>query len=180
MLCCSSHSWSSLDPECAVELQARISLGEFWLDDKEFVSMFEDVTAGYHVDENGHLKSIYSGISLNMFTLSINKGNICEIVISIAGNMLIHHHQLAGQWIKGYSAGGSRNSNSYCSNPKYWLKVRERGEVLLSLMQHKNRRMDKSVPKVFEDLSINKHQHYHAIALHIWKVFIVVCIKTVM
>ncbi|XP_072297473.1 calpain-10 [Eucyclogobius newberryi] len=142
-----SPSWSSLDPLCSMDLQARISQGEFWLDEEEFVSMFDDVTAAYQVDENGHLKSIYSG------------------------HMLIYHQQLAGVWIKGYSAGGSRNSNSYSTNPKYWLKVRERGEVLVTLLQHKeNKRMTKSVQKLVEDRGINKHQHYHAIALHIWKV----------
>ncbi|KAJ0058665.1 hypothetical protein NL108_000370 [Boleophthalmus pectinirostris] len=141
------HSWSSLDPLCAVDLQARISQGEFWLDEEEFVYMFDDVIAGYKVDENGHLISIYSG------------------------HILLHRHQLAGEWIKGCSAGGSRNSSSYSTNPKYWLKVRERGEVLVALLQHKeNKRVDKSVHMLFEDLRMNKHQHYQAIALHIWKV----------
>ncbi|KAK7945702.1 hypothetical protein WMY93_001430 [Mugilogobius chulae] len=125
-----SHSWSSLDPDV------------LWICKRGF----HRGNSGYHLAENGHIKSIYSG------------------------HMLTHRLQLAGEWIKGYSAGGSRNSNSYCTNPKYWLKVRERGEVLISLLQHKNRRMDKSVQKLFEDLCINKHQHYQAIALHIWKV----------
>lgn len=141
------QGWSTLDPLCAMDLQARISQGEFWLDEDEFVSIFDDVTAGYEIDVNGHLKSIYSG------------------------NSLIYSNQLAGEWIKGYSAGGSRNNNSYSINPKYWLKVSKRGEVLMSLLQHKQKkRMDKSAHKLFEDLSKKHHQLYQAIALHIWKV----------
>lgn len=149
--CCSDGSWgkggkgwSTLDPRCAMDLQARISEGEFWLDEEQFVSMFDDVTAGYEINVNGHIKSIYSG------------------------NMLMHRAQLAGEWIKGYSAGGSRNSNSYSTNPKYWLKVSKRGEVLVSLLQHKQIKIVKSTHMPFEE-KIN-HQHYQAIALHIWKV----------
>uniref|UniRef100_A0AAV2JT46 Calpain catalytic domain-containing protein n=1 Tax=Knipowitschia caucasica TaxID=637954 RepID=A0AAV2JT46_KNICA len=140
------HGWSTLDPLCAMGLKSRISQGEFWLDEEEFVSMFDDVTVGYQVNQTGHLKSIYSG------------------------HTLTHQHQLTGEWKKGSSAGGSRNSNRYSTNPKYCLKVRESGEVLVSLLQHKdNKRIVKSVQNIFEDLSICEHQHYHAIALHIWK-----------
>lgn len=140
----SGAGWNSLDPLCASDLQGRLSQGEFWLDEEEFMSMFDDVTAGYLVNEEGHIKSIYSG------------------------NVLVHNHQLAGEWLKGYSAGGSRNSNSYSTNPKYWLKVAERGEVLISLLQHKERRSYGQMP--FENKTVTKHQHYQAIALHIWKV----------
>lgn len=141
------QGWSSLDPLCAMDLQARISQGEFWLDEEEFVSVFDDVTAGYETDVNGHLKSIYSG------------------------NMLTHNQQVAGEWIKGYSAGGSRNSNSYSTNPKYWLKVSEKGEVLVSLLQHKEKKkLNISTHMPFENLRKKHHQLYQAIALHIWKV----------
>lgn len=141
------QGWSSLDPLCAMDLQSRISQGEFWLDEEEFVSVFDDVTAGYETDVNGHLKSIYSG------------------------NMLTHNQQVAGEWIKGYSAGGSRNSNSYSTNPKYWLKVSEKGEVLVSLLQHKEKKkLNISTHMPFENLRKKHHQLYQAIALHIWKV----------
>lgn len=132
--------WSSLDLPCAMDLQARISQGEFWLDEEEFVSIFDDVTVGYLTNEEGHLKSIYSG------------------------KVLAHNYQLAGQWIKGYSAGGSRNSSGYSTNPKYCLKVSERGEVIVSLLQHKVQ-MNKHAHMPFKE-----HQHYQAIALHMWKV----------
>ena len=46
-----------------MDLQARISEGEFWLDEEGFFSVFDDITACYNVDVNGHIKSIYSGNS---------------------------------------------------------------------------------------------------------------------
>lgn len=84
-----------------------------------------------------------------------------------AGKVLAHNYQLAGQWIKGYSAGGSRNSSGYSTNPKYCLKVSERGEVIVSLLQHKVQ-MNKHAHMPFKE-----HQHYQAIALHMWKVCII-------
>lgn len=141
------QGWSSLDPSCAMDLQARISEGEFWLDEEEFVSVYDDITAGYEIDVNGHIKSIYSG------------------------NILTHSRQVAGQWIKEYSAGGSRNSNSYTMNPKYWLKVGEKGEVLVSLLQHRGKKITtKPMHMPFENPRKKHHQFYQAIALHIWKV----------
>lgn len=38
--------------------------GEFWLDETEFLSQFDDVTVGYPISDEGHLKSIYTGNSL--------------------------------------------------------------------------------------------------------------------
>ncbi|XP_061588137.1 calpain-10 isoform X1 [Cololabis saira] len=143
----SGAGWSSVDPVCASDLQARLSEGEFWLDEDEFMSQFDDVTVGYPLSEDGHLKSIYTG------------------------NLLKHNHQLLGRWIKGHSAGGSRNSSSYSSNPKFWLKVCESGEVLVTLLQHQKwRNSDKYVQVPLENDKNTKHQHYQAIALHMWKV----------
>ncbi|KAM7400755.1 hypothetical protein PAMA_005105 [Pampus argenteus] len=139
--------WSSVDPVCALDLQTRVAEGEFWLDETEFISQFDDVTVGYPISEEGYLKSVYSG---NLFT---------------------HSHQMAGRWIKGHSAGGSRNSSSYSSNPKFWLKVCERGEVLVTLLQHRKwRNTDKYAQMPLEDSMNTKHQHYQAIAIHMWKV----------
>lgn len=121
--------------------------GEFWLDETEFLSQFDDVTVGYPISDEGHLKSIYTG------------------------NLLTHSHQLAGRWTKGHSAGGSRNSSSYGSNPKFWLKVCERGEVLISLQQHRKwRNTEKYAQTALEERKNTAHQHYQAIALHMWKV----------
>nr|XP_040026927.1 calpain-10 [Gasterosteus aculeatus aculeatus]XP_040026929.1 calpain-10 [Gasterosteus aculeatus aculeatus] len=140
----SGSGWSSVDPVCASELQARVAEGEFWLDETEFLSQFDDVTVGYPISEGGQLKSLYTG------------------------NLLTHNQQLAGRWTEGHSAGGSRNSGSYSSNPKFWLKVCGRGEVLVSLLQHRKRRTADRCP--LEDGKNTAHQHYQAIALHMWKV----------
>ncbi|XP_034469196.1 calpain-10 isoform X2 [Hippoglossus hippoglossus] len=143
----SGAGWSSVDPNCASDLQARVAEGEFWLDEAEFMSQFDDVTVGYPISEEGHLKSIYTG------------------------SLLTHSHQLPGRWIKGHSAGGSRNSSSYGTNPKFWLKVSERGDVLVSLLQHRKwRNTEKNAQMPLEDTENTKHQHYQATALHMWKV----------
>ncbi|XP_030608778.1 calpain-10 [Archocentrus centrarchus] len=143
----SGAGWGSVAPDCASELQTRVAEGEFWLDEAEFMSQFDDVTVGYPISEEGYLKSIYTG------------------------NLLTHSHQLAGRWVKGHSAGGSRNCSSYSSNPKFWLKVCERGEVLVSLLQHQKwRKTVKYAQTPLVDSNTTKHQHYQAIALHLWKV----------
>ncbi|XP_068427781.1 calpain-10 [Clinocottus analis] len=140
----SGSGWSSVDPVSALDLQARVAEGEFWLDESEFLSQFDDITVGYPISDEGHLKSIYTG------------------------NLLTQRRQLAGRWTSGRSAGGSRNSSSYCSNPKFWLKVCERGEVLVSLLQRRNTERRAETPS--EDGESTTHQHYRAIALHMWKV----------
>ena len=61
---CSGAGWSAVDPVCASDLQARVAEGEFWLDETEFLSKFDDVTVGYPISDEGHLKSIYTGNSL--------------------------------------------------------------------------------------------------------------------
>lgn len=61
---CSGAGWSSVDPVSALDLQARVAEGEFWLDETEFLSQFDDVTVGYPISDDGHLKSIYTGNSL--------------------------------------------------------------------------------------------------------------------
>lgn len=69
---CSGVGWSSIDPGYALELQSRAAEGEFWLDEGEFLSQFNDITVGYPITDEGHLRSIYSGqfyafkIGLNM------------------------------------------------------------------------------------------------------------------
>ncbi|KAJ3594525.1 hypothetical protein NHX12_003832 [Muraenolepis orangiensis] len=141
--------WRSVDPVLRVELHGRLEAGEFWVDEAEFISQFDYVTVGYPITEDGHLKSIYTG------------------------NVLAHSHQLAGRWVKGLTAGGCRNGTSYSSNPKFWLKVTgEKGEVLVSLHQQRTRRdnAERFAQTPLEGGQNTKHQHYQAIALHIWKV----------
>ena len=70
---CSGAGWSYVDPVCASDLQSRVTEGEFWLDEAEFMSQFDDVTVGYPISKEGHLKSIYTGyssLSLSFFFLS--------------------------------------------------------------------------------------------------------------
>ncbi|XP_032387382.1 calpain-10 isoform X1 [Etheostoma spectabile] len=143
----SGVGWRSVDPVSALDLQARAAEGEFWLDETNFLSQFDDVTVGYPINDEGHLKSIYTG------------------------TLLTHNHQLAGRWMRGHTAGGSRNSSSYGSNPKFWLKVCERGEVLVSLLQHRKwRNTEKYAQTPLDESNNATHQHYQAIALHMWKV----------
>ncbi|KAI1882974.1 hypothetical protein AGOR_G00240410 [Albula goreensis] len=82
---------------------------------------------------------------------------------------------MGGCWIKGHSAGGCRNSSGFGSNPKFWLRVYEPGEVLVSLLQHKGW----TQTSVFQGRSniedphegnLEQHQDYQAIGLHMWKV----------
>ncbi|XP_077581342.1 calpain-10 isoform X2 [Stigmatopora nigra] len=134
--------WRSLDSADALDLQARAVQGDFWLDETEFLSHFDDVTLGYPISEEGHLQSIYTG------------------------NLLPHCRHIAGRWVKGLSSGGSRNSSCYSSNPKFWLKMSEKGEVLVSLLQHNKWGPCTGAP-FKED---TREQHYQAIALHMWKV----------
>ncbi|XP_016897670.1 eukaryotic translation initiation factor 4E type 2 isoform X3 [Cynoglossus semilaevis] len=56
-------SWRSIDPKWASELQSRVAEGEFWVDEAEFRSQFDDVTVGYPLNEEGYLRSIYTAIS---------------------------------------------------------------------------------------------------------------------
>lgn len=69
---CSGVGWSSVNPVSAVDLQARVAEGEFWLDETEFLSQFDDVTVGYPISDEGHLRSIYTGNSLILIKYILN------------------------------------------------------------------------------------------------------------
>ncbi|XP_072525274.1 calpain-10 isoform X2 [Salminus brasiliensis] len=140
--------WSSLDPSCSMELLGRTQEGEFWVDEKEFQLEFDELTVGYPVSDVGHLQSIYTG------------------------SFLTHTQQIRGRWVKGHSAGGCRNNSSYSSNPKFWLRVEEGGEVLLSVLQCGPWRAQRSCSQqpLGGSSSSQQHPHYQAIALHLWKV----------
>ncbi|XP_077370295.1 calpain-10 [Festucalex cinctus] len=135
--------WRSLDSVDALDIRARAAQGDFWLDETEFLAQFDDVTVGYPISEEGHLQSIYTG------------------------NLLPHCHHLAGRWVKGLSSGGSRNSSSYGTNPKFWLKMCEKGEVFVSLLQHSKPGRIADTPLKDDDA---RRRRYQAIALHMWKV----------
>lgn len=57
----SGIGWESIDHSSSLELQSRLADGEFWLDETEFRSQFDDITVGYPTSGEGHLKSIYTG-----------------------------------------------------------------------------------------------------------------------
>ncbi|XP_046731858.1 calpain-10 isoform X3 [Silurus meridionalis] len=138
--------WTLLDPSCSADLLGHTKEGEFWIDQCEFQQKFDEVTVGYPISEDHHLQSIYTG------------------------SILTHTQQVGGSWVKGYSAGGCRNNSSYSSNPKFWLKVREGGEVLISLLQHGPWSSQQISKKGQSVGSTHQHPYYQAIALHIWKV----------
>lgn len=131
--------WASLEPSCSQGLLGRTAEGEFWMDETEFQQEFDEVTVGYPISDAGHLQSIYTG------------------------SYLTHSHQIGGRWVKGYSAGGCRNNSTFSINPKLWLKVCERGEVLLSLLQYGR-------PESPAEGGTQPPSHLQAIALHVWKV----------
>lgn len=135
----SGSGWASLELSSSQALLGRTAEGEFWMDETEFQQEFDEVTVGYPLSDTGHLQSIYTG------------------------SYLTHSHQIGGRWVKGHSAGGCRNNNTFSINPKFWLKVCERGEVLLSLLQHGH-------PEPPAEGSTQQHSHLQAIALHVWKV----------
>lgn len=160
-----------MDPVSASDLQSRVSEGELWLDEAEFLSQFDDVTVGYPITDDGHLQSIYTGNSLTLWPFHFLRFLFQTGLPSATGNVLTHRQQLAGRWVRGQSAGGSRNSSNYSSNPKFWLKVCVRGEVLVSLLQRRGwRSSDTFAQTPLEENKNTKHQHYQAIALHMWKV----------
>uniref|UniRef100_A0A8C2KDM2 Calpain 10 n=1 Tax=Cyprinus carpio TaxID=7962 RepID=A0A8C2KDM2_CYPCA len=138
------RSWNGVwreryGPSCSQALLGRTAEGEFWMDETEFQQEFDEVTVGCPLSETGHLQSIYTG------------------------SYLTHSHQIGGRWVKGHSAGGCRNNNTFSINPKFWLKVCERGEVLLSLLQYGH-------PEPPAEGRTQQHSHLQAIALHVWKV----------
>ncbi|XP_073705086.1 calpain-10 [Garra rufa] len=135
----SGSGWASLEPSCAQALLDRMAEGEFWMDETEFQQEFDEVTVGYPISDAGHLQSIYTG------------------------SYLTHSHQIGGRWVKGHSAGGCRNNSTFSINPKSWLKVCERGEVLLSLLQYRHHEPPAEV-------GTEQHPQLQAIALHVWKV----------
>ncbi|XP_077078382.1 calpain-10 [Siphateles boraxobius] len=135
----SGSGWASLEASCTQALLRRTAEGEFWMDVKEFQQEFDEITVGYPISVAGHLQSIYTG------------------------SFLTHSHQIKGRWVKGHSAGGCRNNSTFISNPKFWLKVCERGEVLLSLLQY-------GLPEPPAEGGTRQHPHLQAIALHVWKV----------
>lgn len=128
---------------------SQIQDGEFWVEKEEFFREFNEVTVAFPVIEKDCIQSIWTGF------------------------LLSHTQQIYGSWIKGQNAGGSRNNTSFPDNPKFWLRVREKSEVYLTLLQrpkveigasnsmHSSRKLQSEIPNNTAPI---------AMGLHIWKV----------
>ncbi|XP_072428511.1 calpain-10 [Chiloscyllium punctatum] len=152
--------WKTLDPAITTALQSAAEDGEFWVEEHEFFQDFDELTVGYPINMEGHILSLLTGKSLR------------------------HTLQLSGQWVKGLSAGGCRNNSSFCANPKFWLRILDPGEVVLTILQKKHdssNRNDKACwsekaamhcQNIEEDLTTDvcQQKRYRAIGLHVWKV----------
>ncbi|XP_014801562.1 PREDICTED: calpain-10 isoform X2 [Calidris pugnax] len=154
--CEGGKGWSRLDPVVASELLSQIQEGEFWVDEEEFFREFDEITMGFPVNEEGQLQSLYTE------------------------KVLYHSQNLFGSWVRGQSAGGCRNNSSFPTNPKFWLRVCEKSEVCIALLQkHKKYSADwagriKNLTHLAEEnLSLTQGtqgKNYQAVGLHVWKV----------
>ncbi|XP_069648627.1 calpain-10 isoform X2 [Haliaeetus albicilla] len=154
--CEGGQGWSQLDPVVASELLSQIQEGEFWVDEEEFFREFDEVTMGFPVNEEGQLQSLYTE------------------------KVLYHSQNLFGSWVRGRSAGGCRNNSSFPTNPKFWLRVCEKSEVCIALLQkHRKYSPDwagriKNLTRLAEEnLSLTEGtqgKNYQAVGLHVWKV----------
>lgn len=147
----SGDGWRELEPGYSQDLLSRTQEGEFWVEEAELLKEIDEVTVGYPINDQGLLQSIYTGKELP------------------------HNQQMGGCWIRDHSAGGCRNNSTFGSNPKFWLRVCEPGEVLVSLLQHRGWRQS-SISRECSNMedpqegSPEPHQDYQAIGLHMWKV----------
>uniref|UniRef100_A0ABM5G433 Calpain-10 n=1 Tax=Pogona vitticeps TaxID=103695 RepID=A0ABM5G433_9SAUR len=148
--------WSQLDPVVAAELLSQIQEGEFWVEEEEFFTEFDEIITGYPITEEGQLQSLYTD------------------------RVLGHTQKLYGSWVRGQSAGGCRNNSTFPMNPKFWLRVCEQSEVCIALLQkHRKYNTDwagriRNRPRLTEaDLPSTdgvRGKNYHAVGLHLWKV----------
>ncbi|KAM6389227.1 calpain-10 isoform 1-T1 [Pluvialis apricaria] len=154
--CEGGEGWSQLDPVVASELLSQIQEGEFWVDEEEFFREFDEITMGFPVNEEGQLQSLYTE------------------------KVLYHSQNLFGSWVKGQSAGGCRNNSSFPMNPKFWLRVCEKSEVCIALLQRHRKysadwagRIQNLTHLAEENLSLTEGtqgKNYQAVGLHVWKV----------
>ncbi|CAH2248313.1 calpain-10 isoform X1 [Pelobates cultripes] len=132
----SGHGWDIFSPKVVSNLQSKMQEGEFWVEKSEFIQDFDELTMAFPVNEKGQILNIWSGLPL------------------------ISTQEVYGSWVKGQSAGGSRNNVSFPDNPKFWLRVKEQCQVYLTLNQR---------PLHGTGATQNKDSLY-AIGLHVWKV----------
>ncbi|XP_064372790.1 calpain-10 isoform X2 [Dromaius novaehollandiae] len=154
--CEGGQGWSQLDPVAASELLSQIQEGEFWVDEEEFFREFDEITMGFPINEEGQLQSLYTE------------------------KVLFHSQNLFGSWVRGQSAGGCRNNSSFPTNPKFWLRVCEKSEVCIALLQKHRKyspdwagRIQNLTHLAEENLSLAEgiqRKNYQAVGLHVWKV----------
>ncbi|XP_068262271.1 calpain-10 isoform X3 [Nyctibius grandis] len=154
--CEGGQGWSQLDPVVASELLSQIQEGEFWVDEEEFFREFDEVIMSFPVNEEGQLQSLYTE------------------------KVLYHSQNLFGSWVRGQSAGGCRNNSSFPTNPKFWLRVCEKSEVCIALLQKHRKystdwagRIKNLTHLAEENLSLTEGiqgKNYQAVGLHVWKV----------
>ncbi|XP_058521195.1 calpain-10 [Ochotona princeps] len=149
------EGWRQVESAQEAKLLSQLQEGEFWMEEDEFLSEFDELTVGYPVTAAGHLQSLHTE------------------------KVLCHTQALPGAWVKGQSAGGCRNNNSFPSNPKFWLRVLEPGEVYVALLQKCDRRPADWAGRhraaaanglTSQSCTSLPGKDYPAVGLHIWKV----------
>ncbi|XP_072264455.1 calpain-10 [Pyxicephalus adspersus] len=142
-----SDKWSLMDKSDSAKFLNDLKDGEFWVENEEFLQEFNEVTMAFPVDEMDYIQSIWTDCPL------------------------LHTQQLHGSWVKGQTAGGSRNNVSFADNPKFWLVVKELSEVYLALMQRPQSEISADCTHRSQLRSvISKSYPLYAIGLHVWKV----------
>ncbi|XP_073445378.1 calpain-10 isoform X1 [Dendrobates tinctorius] len=141
--------WALMDKTESSRFLSQIQEGEFWVEKEEFLKEFNEVAVSFPVIEKDHIQSIWTG------------------------SLLSYTQQIYGSWIKGQSAGGSRNNTSFPDNPKFWLRLKEKSEMYLILMQRPSSELGAS-----SNMRCNRHLQCEAskrttpiaVGLHMWKV----------
>ncbi|KAE8603504.1 hypothetical protein XENTR_v10014352 [Xenopus tropicalis] len=140
--------WNDLNLKDSARLLSEVQEGEFWVEKQEFLQEFDEITIAFPYSHEGHLQSIWTDLPL------------------------LHKQQFYGSWVKGYSAGGSRNNVSFPENPKFWLRVKEPSEVFLSLMQipQGGVKIPEPVHGVYRRNLRHNKTAINAVGIHVWKV----------
>ncbi|KAM4040327.1 calpain-10 isoform 2-T2 [Anomaloglossus baeobatrachus] len=145
----SGDKWALMDQTESSRFLSEIQDGEFWVEKDEFLREFNEVTVSFPVIEKDRFQSIWTGSPLS------------------------YTQQIYGSWIKGRNAGGSRNTTSFPDNPKFWLRIKEKSEMYLTLMQRPSSELGAS-----SSMRCSRQLHCEAskrttpiaVGLHIWKV----------
>ncbi|KAG2462267.1 CAN10 protein, partial [Polypterus senegalus] len=142
--------WEQLDPEIALPLRSRVEEGEFWVDEIEFGKEFDEVTVAYPFSTEGHMKSLWTDLrktlglayqfrgeklqgtdvitSPNIMLLDFMYGSEVKLPdiqypANVKNDAEWETISFDGQWLKGNSAGGSRNFSTHFANPIVPFKV---------------------------------------------------------